>query len=65
MSIANAIKVGVATVIGIKLAVNSYTYCRNSNRYKKKMDYLMSKDIPFTDIIFKSEEQLDILMEQV
>lgn len=65
MNIGNAIKIGVATVIGVKLAIGSYKSCRASNRYGKKWDYLFNNGFAMEQLMFKSEAELDAMMENV
>lgn len=65
MSIGNAIKIGVATVIGVKLAIGSFKYCRECNRFTKKWDYLVSQGYTLENLLFKTEEELDAMMENV
>lgn len=65
MNIGNAIKIGVATVVGVKLAIGSFNICRDGNRYNKKREYLRNNGYQVEQLIFKTEAELDAMMEAV
>ena len=65
MNIGNAVKIGVATVIGVKLAIGSFNICRDSHRYNKKWEYLRNNGYELDQLIFKTEAELDAMMEAV
>ncbi|MNR26090.1 hypothetical protein D3C85_1432810 [compost metagenome] len=65
MSIGNALKVGVAAFVAVKLATASYKACRDIGRVRVKLAFLEAKGFTLEQTIFATEAQLDQMIGEV